>query len=107
MKRKFTCVVITFLFVSVASADWIETNNDGDVGALDHPEWVSIWNGSDPGPVTTWDTAANFGAGGFGYDPGWVGNVIKVYDDDATALVSENTVDSFTDVVATVAALNK
>ena len=103
MRRELTCAVITLLFVGAASADWIETNNDGDVGALDHPEWVSIWNGSDPGPATIWDTAANFGAAGFGYDPGWIGNVINISDADATALASENTVESFTDVVATVA----
>jgi len=103
MRRELTCAVIAFLFVGAVSADWVETNNDGGAGALDHPEWVSIWNGSDPGPVTTWNTAANFGVAGFGYDPGWVGNVINVYDDDATILVSENTVESFTDVVATVA----
>jgi len=103
MRRELTCAVIAFLFVGAVSADWVETNNDGGAGALDHPEWVSIWNGSDPGPATIWDTASNFGAAGFGYDPGWVGNVINISDADATALASENTVESFTDIVATVA----
>ncbi|MBN1457084.1 MAG: PEP-CTERM sorting domain-containing protein [Sedimentisphaerales bacterium] len=103
MRQKLICAVITLLFAGAAIADWVETNNDGGIGALDYSEWVSIWNGSDPGPDTIWDTAANLGAAGFGYDPGWVGNVINISDADATVLVSENTVESFTDVSATVA----
>ena len=106
MKTKLMtkCAMVAVLaFGSAASADWIETNNDGGPGGLDYSAyWVAAWNGSDPAPATTWYTAAAL-AGTFGTDAGWTGNVVNITDADAFAYAAANKVESFTDVKATVA----
>ena len=91
------------LLVTAVHADWTETNKDGTPGGgLDYLEhWVAAWNGANPAPATTWDTAANL-ATWYGTDPGWIGNVVNITDADATAYAAANKVESFTDVQATV-----
>lgn len=93
-----------FLIGPSARADWTETNKDGvPGGGLDYLDyWVAVYNGTDPGPTTTWDTAANL-ATWFGTDPGWTGNVVHIADNDATAYAAANKVESFTNVRVTAA----
>lgn len=100
---KLETLFTTGALVNGNPAGRTETNNDGGPGGLDHAEWVAVWNGVDPVPSTTWDTATNLGNAGFGFDPGWTGNVVNISDADAWAYAAENKVEIFDDVLASVA----
>lgn len=102
----FVSVGMPLLFAATARADWVETNKDGvPGGGLDYLEyWVAAWNGPDAAPPsTTWDTAGNLGAAGFGYDVGWYDNVVNLADGDSTSYAAQNKYESFGDVKVTVA----
>ena len=103
----FTRVLVAVLLVAVGTVawgDWVETNNDGGAGALDYEStWVAIYDGDTTKPVTSWHTAANLAAAGFGSDPGWTGNVIAITDDDTQRFAAENKFELFTDVRVTAA----
>ncbi|MBN2377760.1 MAG: PEP-CTERM sorting domain-containing protein [Sedimentisphaerales bacterium] len=102
---KFTILVVLLLSFSVVQADWQETNKDGTPGGgLDYLNyWVAAWNGPDTeNPGTTWETATNLGNAGFGFDAGWVDNVVNIEDEDSTSYAAQNQYESFTNVRATV-----
>ena len=103
---KFAILVVLLLSFNVVQADWLETNKDGTPGGgLDYLNyWVAAWNGPDTqNPGTTWETAINLGTAGFGFDAGWVGNVVNIEDEDSTSYAAQNQYESFADVKATVA----
>ena len=93
MNRMWALCLCAVLAAAVpAQADWTETNNDGGPGGLDQPGWVAAYNGSAPGPATTWYEASDLALAGWGSDPGWTDNVVAITDADATAYAAENQV---------------
>ncbi|MBN1591111.1 MAG: hypothetical protein JW888_16475 [Pirellulales bacterium] len=100
---RFLAAVLFLSIGSLASAAWVETNNDGGPGQLDHEtDWVAAYNGSTPKPATSWSKADVPPASNFGIDPGWVDNVIQIADADATAFAAANHVETFDKVRVTV-----